>query len=235
MIYAFIPARSGSERLTNKNISMLKNKRLFEWSVEFANKLEEVDKIIFSSDSGQYIDLCENLKLKKELIIDKRDKKNSSSQVRIFDYLKSDFLTNNNYLTENDSILMLLPTQPFRSLSQVKEMIDYYKKDKYNIFSCREYSFPLSFSFEISSEEFYKPVFDNSPLVTGDTRSQDQKIYYHPDGSIYLVSVSSLKRDNNSIYHNARPYVLNNKHYIDINNESDLLIAESLNSEVIDK
>ena len=41
MIYAFIPARSGSKRLANKNILMLKNKRLFQWSVEFANKLEK--------------------------------------------------------------------------------------------------------------------------------------------------------------------------------------------------
>ena len=130
---------------------------------------------------------------------------------------------------------MLLPTQPYRSLSQVEEMIDYFEKGKHNIFSCREYSFPLSFSFEISSDEFYKPVFDDSPLVTGNTRSQDQKIYYHPDGSIYLVSISSLKKNNNSIYYDARPYVLNNKNYIDINNESDLLLAESLDSEVIDE
>ncbi len=235
MIYAFIPARSGSKRLANKNILMLKNKMLFQWSVEFANKLEKVDKIIFSSDSGKYIDLCKSLNLNKELIIDKRDKKNSSSQVRIFDYLKSDFLTNNNYFTEDDSILMLLPTQPYRSLSQVEEMIDYFEKGKHNIFSCREYSFPLSFSFEINSDELYKPVFDNSPLVTGNTRSQDQKIYYHPDGSIYLVSISSLKKNNNSIYHDARPYILNNKNYIDINNEFDLLLAESLDREVIDE
>ena len=51
MIYAFIPARSGSTRLKDKNFLMLKDKRLFEWSIETANSTKNIDKIIFSSDS----------------------------------------------------------------------------------------------------------------------------------------------------------------------------------------
>jgi CMP-N,N'-diacetyllegionaminic acid synthase len=155
--------------------------------------------------------------------------------MKIFDYLKSDFLVNNNYLKKEDTILMLLPTQPYRSLSQVEEMINYYKKEHLNVFSCREYSFPLSFSFEINPDNSIKPIFDDSPLFTGNTRSQDQIAYYHPDGSVYLISISSLKKNNNSIYQAAQPYILNNENYIDINNESDLLLAQSLNSDVISK
>ena len=77
-------------------------------------------------------------------------------------------------------------------------------------------------------------IFENA-VVTGNTRSQDQKTYYHPDGSIYIFSVSSLEQNNSSIYYNARPYILDNKNYIDINNESDLLLAESFDSKVIIK
>ena len=98
MIYAFIPARSGSTRLNDKNILKLKGRRLFEWSIEIADKLEKIDKIIFSSDSIKYINLCRSLKLSKELIIDERNEKNSSSKMKIYDYLKSDFLKNNKYL-----------------------------------------------------------------------------------------------------------------------------------------
>ena len=53
MIYAFIPARAGSTRLIDKNFLMLKNKRLFEWSMNTANESKEVNKIIFSSDSNK--------------------------------------------------------------------------------------------------------------------------------------------------------------------------------------
>ena len=36
MIYAFIPARAGSTRLVDKNFLILKNKSLFEWSINTA-------------------------------------------------------------------------------------------------------------------------------------------------------------------------------------------------------
>ena len=106
-------------------------------------------------------------------------------------------------------------------------------KNTIRIFSCRKF-ISLSFSFEINSINL-QTLFDDSPLVTGNTRSQDQKTYYHPDGSIYIFSVSSLEQNNSSIYHNARPYILDNKNYIDINNESDLLLAQSFDSKVITK
>ncbi len=124
MIYAFIPARSGSTRLEDKNYLMLKNKRLFEWSIEAANKSDKIDKIIFSSDSDKYIEYAENIPLNKELLIDKRNEKNASGNMKIYDYLKSDFLDQNNFLNEKDFLVMLLPTQPYRSLTDIKNILE---------------------------------------------------------------------------------------------------------------
>ena len=47
MIYAFIPARSGSARLKDKNFLMLKEKRLFEWSIDTANSTKILKKLYF--------------------------------------------------------------------------------------------------------------------------------------------------------------------------------------------
>ena len=113
MIYAFIPARSGSKKIKDKNYLMLKDKRLFEWSIECIIILKKIEKIIFSTDSNKYIEYAKSIRLDKELIIDYNQTPNSSSEIKIFDYLKSDFIKNNTYLNENDSLLMLLPTQPF--------------------------------------------------------------------------------------------------------------------------
>ena len=74
MIYSFIPARAGSSRLKDKYYLMLGSKRLFEWSIDIADKSDEVDKIIFSTDSDKYINYAKSIKLKKDLIIDKRNK-----------------------------------------------------------------------------------------------------------------------------------------------------------------
>lgn len=233
MIYGFIPARSGSTRLKDKNFLDLKGKKLFEWSIEAANEVSIIDKIIFSSDSDKYIDYAQSVNLSKELIVDVRSNENSSSSKKIYDYLCNDFLKNNTFLNDDDLILMLLPTQPYRSLNDISNIIDTSISTERNLFSCREYSFPLSFAFELDKEKNYLPFFSNSPLTTGNTRSQDQKPYYHPDGSIYVFSVGSLKKNYNSIYQNAKPFFISGNIYIDIDSEEDFIMAVNYGGEVL--
>ena len=51
---AFIPARSGSTRIKNKNLKKINDKPLIYWSVYHAIKSSRFDEIIFSSDSEYY-------------------------------------------------------------------------------------------------------------------------------------------------------------------------------------
>ena len=134
MIYAFIPARAGSTRLKDKNYLDLKGKKLFEWSIEAANKANKVDKIIFSTDSKKYIEYMKTVNLTKELILDIRNDENSSSNKKIYDYLCNDFLDNNSFLEDDDLILMLLPTQPYRSLQDINSVIDICLSSNTNVF-----------------------------------------------------------------------------------------------------
>ena len=50
---AFIPFRTGSSRLKNKNILPLADLPLAAWSVVAANKCSKIDKIILSTDSEE--------------------------------------------------------------------------------------------------------------------------------------------------------------------------------------
>ena len=51
---AFIPARSGSTRIKNKNLKKINDKPLIYWSVYHAIKSSRFDEIIFGSDSEYY-------------------------------------------------------------------------------------------------------------------------------------------------------------------------------------
>ena len=53
-IICFIPARSGSTRIKNKNIKLIRQRPLVYWTVLKALKSKQFDKIIFSSDSIKY-------------------------------------------------------------------------------------------------------------------------------------------------------------------------------------
>ena len=57
VLWAIIPARSGSKGLKDKNISSFLNKPLLTHSINFAKKLKFVDKIILSTDSKKYSEL----------------------------------------------------------------------------------------------------------------------------------------------------------------------------------
>ena len=53
-IVAFIPARSGSKSIKDKNIRLLKGKPLLAWSIESCIKSKFIKDIIVSTDSKKY-------------------------------------------------------------------------------------------------------------------------------------------------------------------------------------
>ena len=60
-IHAIIPARSGSKRFPDKNITSFLNIPLFYHSIFFAKKIKFVKKIIFSTDSEKYIRIAKKI------------------------------------------------------------------------------------------------------------------------------------------------------------------------------
>jgi CMP-N,N'-diacetyllegionaminic acid synthase len=53
-LVALIPARSGSKRIKNKNISLLNKKPLLAYSIIEAQKTNLFEKIVVSTDSIKY-------------------------------------------------------------------------------------------------------------------------------------------------------------------------------------
>ena len=53
-MWVFIPARSGSKTIKNKNIKKLNGSPLISYTLNTAKNLSFIKKIIFSSDSNKY-------------------------------------------------------------------------------------------------------------------------------------------------------------------------------------
>ena len=103
-IIAFIPARSGSKRLKDKNIKLIKGEPLFYWSVKKAVEISKFDKIIFSTDSNKYLNILKKSLKKnkipeKKIIYDLRNKNDAKDKTKIFDYIKYKLVKKNIYLT----------------------------------------------------------------------------------------------------------------------------------------
>ena len=226
-IAAFIPARSGSKRLPSKNILDLAGKPLVLWTLEaFANS-PSVDRVIFSTDSIEYWKLAKNHLGEEKLVLDLRTPDEAADKIKIFDYIKN---SRQKLFGQGFSdFVMGLPTVPFRTTKHIEEAIALYHRNGTPIFSATEYSFPISFAFHTRDNGRWEPICKESPMITGNTRSQDQRTAYHPNGAIYVRSVSSLSDHNlKTLYDAAGAYVMDRKFSIDIDDEVDFLMASAM-------
>ena len=230
-IFCFIPARSGSTRIKDKNIRLINKRPLIYWSVLKAIKSKIFDRIIFSSDSNKYFYILVKFLKKdkinyKNLVFDKRENLHSKTKSKIFDYIKYDLVEKLD-LKKNDLLVQLLPTCPLRSLKTIKIAVNYSLTNKKNCFSVCEYDFHISFSLSIHKKNWI-PVFKKSPMVTGNTQSQSQNKYYHPNGVINCLYVKSLNKKKKSIYQGALPLIVPRSESFDLDTEDDLKMLRKI-------
>jgi len=223
---AFVPARSGSKRLKNKNIKLLNGKPLVIWTLEALVKCEKISEVKFSTDSLDYWNIVKSYINSEKITLDYRELNDASDNIKIFDYLK-----NNNkkiFSSLKGAFILALPTAPFRNKHHIEEAIKLFESINKPVFSATEFTFPISFAFKLKNKK-WDPVFKNSPMITGNTRSQDQEKLYRPNGAIYIRRIEDLLDSNlKTLYYDAVPFIMDIQDSIDIDNISDFKIAEAI-------
>lgn len=224
---AFIPARSGSKRLPNKNVKPLAGKPLVAWTLEACAGARAIDKVIFSTDSAEYWQIAQRYVPADKLVLDQRSNEEAGDTVKIFDYLKQ--ARERIFEGRSGSFVMTLPTIPLRESRHIDAAIELSEAKGRPVFSAATYGFPISFAFRMEGADDWAPVFPESPMVTGNTRSQNQATAYHPNGAIYVRPIEDLaKPELMTLYEGAVPYIMDPLSSVDIDAESDFLVAEAL-------
>ena len=222
---AFIPARSGSRRFPNKNITHLGGKPLIVWTVEALVKSNCFDRIIFSSDSIEYYEILKS-HINSDLInFHKRSNEEAGDKV-----IKSNI---DKWCSKEDIFSLALPTCPFRNAEHVRDCLKLTIQTGKSIFSACEYDFHVPFAFyldNLENQSIWKPAFDTSPMITGNTRSQDQIKYFHPNGAIYVLKPNPFEKDPRTFYEDALPFIMSRVDSADIDEKVDLQIAEFIAS-----
>lgn len=121
-VLAIIPLRSGSKRIKNKNIRIIDGLPLFYYIFRTALEIKEIDKIVVSTDSQEYKNICEDYGL--EVIM--RDKELSTDFTRSEDVI----LDVINKLDQKFEFTILLQaTSPLTNGSDIKKSIDLIKNN----------------------------------------------------------------------------------------------------------
>jgi len=216
---AIIPARGGSKRLPRKNILDLDGEPLIAYSIESAQKSKYIDKVIVSSDDNEI------LKISQTYGIDilKRPAELASDTSTSFDAIKHAIKHSNKY----DYIILLQPTSPLRNFKHIEEAIELLEeKNADAIISVCEMDHSPLWSNTLN-ESFSMKGFLRDEVLN--KRSQDLETYYRLNGAIYICKTNKLLEEESFfLKENIFAYIMDRKSSIDIDEEIDFKIAETL-------
>ena len=125
-IIALIPARSGSERLKDKNIKNINGKPLLYYSIKSALKSKIFDEVVVSTDSKNYKSIAQKFGAYVPFLRPKKFAKSNSPDYDWVNFTVNRLKEHGKYY---DIFFILRPTNPFRTH---KTIIRAWKKFKYS-------------------------------------------------------------------------------------------------------
>lgn len=131
-IFCFIFARGGSKRIKNKNLIKIKNKSLLKISIDIAKKINNINKIIVSSDSVKIINEAKKNKVNYIL----RPKKLCTSKSNEFESWKHAIKYFEDKNINFDYFLSLPTTAPLRKVTDINKLISTFKRKKFDLMFC---------------------------------------------------------------------------------------------------
>lgn len=217
-----IPARGGSKRLPRKNLRLLGGIPLVRHTIEAATRSGCLDRVLVSSDDPEILAQTSGSTAEPW----PRSQELAGDRVTALDLVLS-ILEEDGLGPEFDAVALMLPTAPLRTARHIREAFSLLEPGVDGVVSLTEYEFPpqLSVRLEGGSGRI-TPVFDPSPLLTGDTRSQDQATIFRPNGALYLQRMESFLVNRNFWRGNVVGYAMDRRDSVDIDDSRDLAYAE---------
>jgi CMP-N,N'-diacetyllegionaminic acid synthase len=222
----FIPARSGSKSILNKNLSVIGGKELILRSAEVALKAPTVDKVVFSSDSKKYIDLIKNYN--KNILIHHRSKQLATDSSKVEDCVKSFVDTVDLNISDNDVIILIEPTSPFIAVDHINSLIKLYKEKK------EVASAQTIVKFSATNNPESRLMFDielNKLNRIINHKHKEQKATYYRFGNLCSAKVEFIKSGNKFLQSGGSAILIPQKYGINIDSLLELEIAQMVSQD----
>lgn len=220
-ILAVIPARGGSKGIKNKNIVDLCGKPLIAYTIESARKCEYIDRIIVSTDSEEIAMVARQYGADVPFMRPAEYAQDQSTTLEVILHVLKE-LDNRN--ERYDILILLQPTQPLRTSEDIDHALQVFFENNRD---------PLVSISEVDDHPILiRSVGEDNRLIkllqTGSTcRRQDMPPFYRVNGCIYINNVCEIN-ETTSFNDNMVPFIMDRKHSVDIDEETDLLYASLL-------
>lgn len=222
-ILAVIPARGGSKGVPRKNIKLLGNKPLIEFTIDSAKNATLLTEIVVSTDDDEIAIAAELAGCKPPFIRPTNLAQDHSTSIEVVQHAVEFFEKQNSFF---DAVCLLQPTSPFRENGFIDKAIEkFIESDADSLISVLPvpHQYNPHWTFEVNNGTL--------KIATGEekiiSRRQDLPDAFHRDGSIYITKIQTLK--NGSFFGNKIAYIESNaKFYVNIDTITDWENAEKI-------
>lgn len=218
-ILVVIPARGGSKGLPGKNIRELCGKPLICYSIDIARAITTDDNICVSTDDPNIIDVVESYDCKVPFV---RPAEYATDSATTNDVLLHAISYYENLGRHYDKILLLQPTSPLRTISQVNEALSMYRDNIDMVVSVTQSHAPSVLCNE-NQDGFVELVFNKNAVGR-----QAVPEFYEFNGAIYVINVKALKEKGLGNFTKRVKYVMPKESSIDIDDIYDFMLTESI-------
>lgn len=216
-----IPARGGSKGIPRKNIFPLAGKPLLEYAIECICDVQFDGDVVVSTDDELIADVASRY---NKVTVIRRPKEISgdtaSTEAALIHALG---IMEENTGQTYDAVITLQPTSPLRTSETIQKFLKAYEK------AADRYDAMLTLSedrsdFWIKKEDgSYGRLFPEAPR-----RRQEREPLYVENSAIYVTRKESLLESRSVLGNNVNGYVIDPVEGIDINEISDIALAETV-------
>ena len=215
---AYIPARSGSKGVLNKNIRPLCGRPLLWWSVKAAIDTGLFDRVMVSTDSDEFAAVARQCGAWVPFLRDPSVAKDTTSTI---DTVCSDKARLEAMDERFDTFCLLQATSPLRRPEDISGAVALHEKVGAGVVSLvRAKANPLIMR-RLDGQGRAIPILESREIL----RRQDAPVFYQLNGAIYVNAWSELAPDLKLGY-NPYGFEMDDVSSIDIDSVDDFDLAE---------
>lgn len=223
--FGIIPARGGSKGIRNKNIQLIGNKPMIQYTFEASKNTSKLDLIILSSDDEKIINLARRFDIKVPFVRPTTLARDNTPTAKVITHALEWYKREYQDIPEN--LILLQPTSPFRTGEDIDNAIKKYENSqKDSLTSVCPVSQHPSECLTISDSDELE--FINISHNLNLTRRQLYKKCYFIDGAIYICKTSKFLENKTMFNSSSEIFILPKSHSIDVDDWFDLLIARAI-------
>lgn len=223
MRLVIIPARSGSTRIKDKNITDFLGKPMISYPLEAVRKSGVFNKIHVSTDSEMYVDVVKDLGFETDFLRAPELGENSVGIADVLRWVVGEYERRGETVTEVCSLMATAPLVEAEDLIRLREVYMLYGGTR-PVLAVTSFPAPIEQSLKITDEGYMQAVYPDKFHL----HSQNLMKAYQDAGSIFYIGRDQLMAGGVEAYSECYPLILAREKVIDIDEYEDLAVAEAL-------